>query len=417
MLSPYTAAEASLSARTMRAVEAASRHQFNLGLEWLDASGDPFATVPDDSLLSLGPIRVTVRDALAEANRWGEPFIFFLCPGLIAWVIPMCNAYDLAGGILSGGILLDESDRPEVREFLITAGMREAAAASLAQELPLWPNGRARQASVSLYRVFYQRSGWTPLELLHRRENASQQRQIAEAIHLLKDVSSHRYPIDEERRLLAMIRIGDRNGARGVLNQLLAALFLHASSFAVLRSRTVELMGYLVRAAIEDNPLLEPMLEQSQNWIERLHSASDFDQICVALRDALDSFLDRVVGRTSTHSNPAADRALDYLASHYTEQVNLADVAQAAGISVYRLAHLIKETTGRTVMQQVRVLRIAKAHELLEKSSLTGAEIATELGFHDQSHFIREFRLATGTTPLRYREGYRASLGVALSGV
>jgi two-component system response regulator YesN len=394
----------------MSAVEAYSRRQFNLRVAWLDAHGDPLPTAPLDGPLSLPPVRRSVRDALSEAHRWGEPFIFFLCPGLIAWVVPMCSGDRFAGGILSGSVLVDEADRAEVGYYLRGCGMEAEASVRFASDLPLWPEDRPQLASLELYQTFYRRSGWTPLDLVRRRENAAQQRQIAEAIHSRKVARTHHYPIDEERRLLAMIRVGDRNGARGVLNQLLAALFVHAPGLSALRARTVELMGHLVRTAVEDNPLLEPLVEQNQAWVERLVEARDFDEICVALRDALDSFIDSVLGQTTRRGNPAAERALNYVSEHYTEPIDLATVAEAANLSVYRLAHLIKETTGRTVMQHVRVLRIAKARELLEKTTLSGAEIAAQLGFHDQSHFIREFRSSTGTTPLRYREGGRTTV-------
>jgi AraC-like DNA-binding protein len=47
--------------------------------------------------------------------------------------------------------------------------------------------------------------------------------------------------------------------------------------------------------------------------------------------------------------------------------------------------------------------RIQHARHLLERTSQTCAEIAYEVGYADQSYFIRHFRRLTGTTPLRYR--------------
>ena len=43
----------------------------------------------------------------------------------------------------------------------------------------------------------------------------------------------------------------------------------------VLRARAVELMSCLTRAAIEDNPLLEPLIERNHAWTERLIAAGD----------------------------------------------------------------------------------------------------------------------------------------------
>jgi AraC family transcriptional regulator len=67
------------------------------------------------------------------------------------------------------------------------------------------------------------------------------------------------------------------------------------------------------------------------------------------------------------------------------------------------VAHLVKECTGKTIQQHIRRLRIQKARTWLEETDKDFADIAHELGFSDQSHFIRHFRDVTGLTPARYR--------------
>ena len=308
---------------------------------------------------------------------------------------------------------LDDADRTEIDLYLRSCGLDPDSAAGWVGDLPVWSEGRARQASMELYRDFYRRSGWVPAALNRRREAAAQQGQVAEAIQARKGATASGYPIEDERKLLAMIRVGDKRGARVAMNQLLAGLFLHAPALPVLRARSVELLGYLVRAAIEDNPLLEPLIEQNQFWIERLVAARDFDEICNALRDALDDFIERVAAQGFNRDNPAVQKAMDYVAKRFCEPITLAAVAEAAGLSTYRVAHLVKEVTGRSVMEHVRVLRVAKARELLEKSDLSGAEIADRVGYYDQSHFIKEFRATTGTTPRQYRDGAALRTGAA----
>ncbi|MDP6491439.1 MAG: helix-turn-helix transcriptional regulator, partial [Kiritimatiellia bacterium] len=89
------------------------------------------------------------------------------------------------------------------------------------------------------------------------------------------------------------------------------------------------------------------------------------------------------------------------------EDIRLKDVAEQVDLSTFRIAHMVKDYTGRTILQHVKRLRSEKARHLLEETSLTCAEIAYEVGFSDQSFFTRQFREMTGTTPARYRRERR----------
>jgi YesN/AraC family two-component response regulator len=188
-----------------------------------------------------------------------------------------------------------------------------------------------------------------------------------------------------------------------MLNTMLAAIFLYSPREAVIRARLIEMMGYLVRAAVEDSPLLEPLLERQQKWMERVFTTEGFESLCVVVREALDDFMDGIFEQGYDRTNKKVRKALDYIGEHFAGNLRLDDVAAHVGLSTFRIAHMVKEYTGRTILQHVKRLRTEKARHLLEDSSLTCAEIAYEVGFSDQSFFTRQFREMTGTTPARYR--------------
>ncbi|MFN2507208.1 MAG: helix-turn-helix domain-containing protein [Chthoniobacterales bacterium] len=52
-------------------------------------------------------------------------------------------------------------------------------------------------------------------------------------------------------------------------------------------------------------------------------------------------------------------------------------------------------------------LRIQRAEELLEISTLSIKEISAEIGLNDVSHFVREFARTNGATPTEYRKQVR----------
>jgi AraC-like DNA-binding protein len=137
--------------------------------------------------------------------------------------------------------------------------------------------------------------------------------------------------------------------------------------------------------------------------------SGDFEASCAVLREALDEFMQHVGLQGFNRHNSHVGRILEFLAANYTRSVRLDDVAAAVGLSRFRVAHLVKECTGKTVLQHVKRLRIQQARAWLEDGGKDFAGIAYDLGFADQSHFIRQFRDLTGLTPARYRRSLAGS--------
>lgn len=398
-----------LSKRLKDEVGRAYRKSYGLRPQWLAPGGwvlDEQQRSPVDDL----PVILAARaHALQESLRWGEPYIFLLLPGLISWMVPLVSGREIIGGLAGGQVLADGD--PEAREALAEqladVGCPRADAFAYAKALASWPRERPKEAAEALFQEFYARSGWTPELLDERQDKALQQREIAAEIHLRKQRGITSYPADEERTLLSLIRAGDRRGARQVLNRMLGGMFLSSPNVAVVRARCIELMGYLVRTAVEDSPYLEPLIEKNHEWMAKLVETPDFESLAHGLKRALEDFIDNIYYYGYGPSNQKVNAALDYIARHYTEPIRLADLAEHVGLSTYRLSHLMKEATGRTVLQHVHRLRIQQAQRLLEQTSQSCADIAYAVGFGDQSYFIKQFRKLTGIPPMRYRALHR----------
>jgi YesN/AraC family two-component response regulator len=163
------------------------------------------------------------------------------------------------------------------------------------------------------------------------------------------------------------------------------------------------MLSCLTRAAIEDNPLLEPMIERNHAWTEKLVAAQSFEELSQRLMTALDDFIDAIYLQGVNRSNVKVSEAIDYIGRHYTGAISLRDVAEEVGLSPCRLAHLVKTYTGRTVMQLIYQMRVTHAQKLLTNTSQSCTDIAYEVGFNDQSYFIKHFKRLTGTTPMRFR--------------
>ena len=95
------------------------------------------------------------------------------------------------------------------------------------------------------------------------------------------------------------------------------------------------------------------------------------------------------------------------LHDQYRDQLRLAEVADAVGVHPVHLARVFRLKYGTPVGTYVRGLRLSWAAGRLASSEDTIAQIASEAGFFDQSHFTRTFRRHFGLTPQVYRRAVR----------
>lgn len=103
---------------------------------------------------------------------------------------------------------------------------------------------------------------------------------------------------------------------------------------------------------------------------------------------------------------PLAQRVILYLDNHYTEEINLQDLALAFNVSTFYLAHVFKDCYGYSPMQYILRRRIGEAQSLLITTDLPITEIAARVGYGNPSHFNRQFSKYVGLSPSRYKMNY-----------
>jgi AraC family transcriptional regulator len=94
---------------------------------------------------------------------------------------------------------------------------------------------------------------------------------------------------------------------------------------------------------------------------------------------------------------------VDFIETRLDQDLPLADVAKAAGVSQWHFQRLFKALTGETLKTYIRSRRLAASLERLLDTNLRVLDIALMAGFESQEAFARAFKQAFGLTPQKYR--------------
>ncbi|GAB2475172.1 helix-turn-helix domain-containing protein [Xylanimonas ulmi] len=112
-------------------------------------------------------------------------------------------------------------------------------------------------------------------------------------------------------------------------------------------------------------------------------------------------------GETPT-TDPLVRRVLAVVEARFAEPVSTASVARELGYTGGHLTTVMRERTGRTVLDWLTERRMAEARRLLAETDLPLAAIAARTGFRDAAYLARRFGAWHGTTPQRWRRDARA---------
>ena len=120
-----------------------------------------------------------------------------------------------------------------------------------------------------------------------------------------------------------------------------------------------------------------------------------------------------IVTRTSTDIVTVADdhvaRALTFIRDNSKRELQVGDVAQAAGLSRRVLEKRFRKTVNRSIHEQIRQERVGLIIKLLADPTLRITDIAYSMGFPDAAHIARYFRSQTGLSTATYRQRHYLS--------
>ncbi|MCK4308891.1 MAG: PocR ligand-binding domain-containing protein, partial [Candidatus Atribacteria bacterium] len=246
-----------------------------------------------------------------RSAEYGNSYIFRCRLGIIRWITPVLINGEFLGSFISGGILMRKPTPYfliEVIEKTKNLGIEEFKLKGALGRIKIISGKKVKAAADILYMVAAYLSKMDLTDIKMRQEKYIQQARISEEIQMMKRkelellekeeeeensfiyISSF-YPLETERELLRRVRLGDKEGAKEVLNEILGKiLFKNAGQTELIRARLLELAVVLSRAAVEGTADLEMILGLNFEYIQELGKIKSIEELCIWVVKVLDRF-------------------------------------------------------------------------------------------------------------------------------
>ncbi|MCQ6557397.1 response regulator [Paenibacillus mendelii] len=146
--------------------------------------------------------------------------------------------------------------------------------------------------------------------------------------------------------------------------------------------------------------------------VRRIRRSDKFRYAEDVIRHVLECFEELRVGEeyqkpdTTLHQR-IVKQAIHFMEAHYTEAISLQQVADEVNVSRNYFSEMFKRVTGQNFIDYVIALRVKRAKELLQASSLRVYEVAEQSGFNDVKHFSKQFKKIAGLSPAEYQGMWR----------
>jgi AraC-like DNA-binding protein/ligand-binding sensor protein len=152
----------------------------------------------------------------------------------------------------------------------------------------------------------------------------------------------------------------------------------------------VPFAGELARAW-ERNPLIPP---EKYGGIVRL---------LTFFADQLSALCNQIVMEQKNAEPPLVQKAREYISQHKHDQLSLAEVAHAAGASIFHFCKVFHKATGLKFTDYVARVRVEEARTQLLNPNRRISEVAYAVGFQSLTQFNRTFKRVFGESPSEFR--------------
>lgn len=325
-----------------------------------------------------------------EAQRWDNRYIYYCPKGYIFIAIALLDEVgNVEQGIIAGPIAMGDAEDFDQEGDIPNYSTKNVN--DLTELMAVTFQNAARAGGYYVY-------GQTK-EFLN---------EVYKVLEETPEEKQGKYPIQLEKELQQTIVDGDEPRSKEILNKLLGYIFFNSNSdLKTIKSRVLELIVLLSRAAVEGGADIEQIFALNSGYISEIQNFQTVDKLSLWLSGVINRFISYVFQFGNIKHTDTIFKAASYVKEHYNEKITLDQIANYVYLSKSYLSKIFKEEMNCTLTGYINKVRIDKSKMLLRYENLSIVEIANLVGFDDQSYFTKVFRNMVGISPGKYREKHR----------
>ncbi|PXV90268.1 AraC family transcriptional regulator [Lachnotalea glycerini] len=214
----------------------------------------------------------------------------------------------------------------------------------------------------------------------------------------------YHYSYNSEKKILNYLNTGDKNS----IEQELKMMINEIKSFPNVSNDNIvfifnQLAGATVKYMAEHNMNTNRLVGHNSNIYSNIAEFDTLEEIEAYLNDLYRAIIESSSQDHDMNEVRYWEQIMKYINKHYKEEIVFEELAEKIGISYSYLRKLVKEETGKSLMDNVNLLRIEEVKRLLLHSNLNISQIAIEVGYRNVQSVNRFFKKYEGVSPSDFK--------------
>ncbi|MBT2293487.1 AraC family transcriptional regulator [Paenibacillus albidus] len=169
------------------------------------------------------------------------------------------------------------------------------------------------------------------------------------------------------------------------------------------KNLAITVVALASRAAMDGGLNSEIAYSLSDMFIQKIEDDAEFHNFLSIAKEIYIEYAKRVQVIKRQGYSKVVVSVQQYIYNYLYNKIDLEILSEHVHLNPKYLSRLFKVEVGITISEYILKEKVNEARMWLQNSDLSITEIANQLNFYDQSHFIRVFKRNVGITPKQYQ--------------
>lgn len=147
--------------------------------------------------------------------------------------------------------------------------------------------------------------------------------------------------------------------------------------------------------------------EISERYASIIDQTMDSEMLDEIVHEIVKEYAERAMKTKANAYSPKVSKVIQYIERNLDNTLTLNELASHVDLAPSYLSRIFNQEINKSISQYIIELRIKKARDLIARTKMTVSEVASYVGFKEQSYFTQCFKKQYGVPPLKYRTEHK----------